>query len=261
MTGAEDGARTAHESASPNSALVWIPAMERAADHHKDVHVPETEFVDIDAQAAGNWIDGDPEGFNFGDVVDAAERLRYPVFVRTDITSAKHQGMAGIRARDEDELRTAVRWALESNFMAMGIPQPKAIVVRDWIELSLGFYDDAQITDSKRQIAREFRAFATPDEHLCTHFYWPEDSIHSTECDDWRERLESMAELSEYEEAVMADYATTVAEIVPKAAPWSVDFGIGSHGAIYAIDMALGNLSWHPECPEKARIEGGKINV
>lgn len=257
----QDGARTQHESASPNSALVWIPAMERAADHHEDVHVPETVFVDIESEAAANWIDGDGDRFNFADVADAAESLRYPVFVRTDITSAKHQGMAGIRARDEDELRTAVRWALESNFMSMGTPQPKAIVVRDWIELSLGFYDDSRMTDSKRQIAREFRAFATPDEHLCTHFYWPEDSIHSTECEDWRDRLESMAELDESQEMAMVNYATTVAEIVPKRAPWSVDFAIGSHGSVYAIDMALGDLSWHPDCPQKDRIERGEIDV
>lgn len=257
---AESVGATERSDLSPNSALVWMPVMEATAEDY-GVHVPDSATVPIDAKAAFNFVDGDASSFNIGEIESAADSLGYPAFVRTDITSAKHKGLVGIRARDADELRTAVSWAIEANAMKMGSPWPQAIILREWIDLAVGFYDEAHITDSKRQIAREFRAFASPKELLCVHFYWPEDSIHDTDADDWQQRLESMSKLADADRELFESYATDVAYRVPKADVWSVDFARSARGQWYAIDMALADMSSHPDCPKKEPIQRGEIDV
>lgn len=247
MTG--DASSGSENRRSPNSALTWYPAMAQAADE-TTVEVPETEFVDIpEMDVCARYIDGEnPDEFPFDVIAEDAESLGYPVFVRTDITSAKHHGLDGYRARDEDELRVAVRWALEANYMAMGTPHPSAIMLRDWIELDYGFHDDRRrITDEGVRIAREFRFFADPEMVRCQHFYWPEDSMQDPDRDDWREQLVELSKIGEYELDELCEYAEACVEHAPGDVAWSVDVAADQDGNWWGIDMALAGMSWHPE--------------
>lgn len=246
------------ENPSPNSALVWYPAMAKAADN-TGVEVPETEFVDLpEMEVCAGWIDGEPEGdFPFDIIAEDAKRLGYPVFVRTDMTSAKHHGLEGYRARDEDELRAAVRWAIESNYMAMGMPHPQAILLRDWIDLDAGFHDNRRsITDSGVKIAREFRFFAEAESVYCQHFYWPAESMKDPDADDWEQRLDELSKVGERELNRLGEYAKACATETPGDLAWSVDVAADEDGNWWGIDMALAGMSWHPEeCPMADEFE------
>lgn len=243
---------------SPNSALVWYPPMAQAADE-TDVEVPETEFVDVPGMGVcAGWIDGEPQDdFPFDTIAERAEFIGYPVFVRTDITSAKHHGLKGYRARDEGELRTAVRWALEASFVSMGTPLPSAIMLRDWIDLEAGFHDNRRsITDSGVKITREFRLFADAEGVYCHHFYWPEDSMMDPDETDWEERLAELSTIGERDLDRLGEYAKACADEAPGDLTWSVDVGADENGYWWGIDMAVAGMSWHPEdCPKSDEFE------
>ena len=163
----------------------------------------------------------------------------YPVFVRSDQSSAKHRGK--IRAEAASDFPDLVQEIFEDNVVKDLLP--RFMVVRPWITIRSKF-------DAFRglPIGAEWRVFATPTRVICAHFYWPEEAIHfsiaAPEGIDWKRELRELA--NEPIPASIRDAATRAAASCPAAKSWSVDFAQDVGGKNWLIDMATAARSSHP---------------
>ena len=241
---------------NPNSAAYWYSATEHVAKEYP-VNVPGTKIVPFEFMNALSFLDGEkpaPNEFPYGELDTAACELGWPMFIRSDLSSAKHDGIRAVQARDADEVEQVAASIVRD--AAMKSMHPGAFVLREWIDIDSRF----QAFDGL-PIGTEFRVFATPDEHLCTHYYWPEDSIKQANEPEtvWKRQrdeleqvrrpywMESAARAAAFE----ADFQHGVDD--PSRA-WSVDFARDEDGEWWLIDMALAEESWHPECEAESEV-------
>ena len=73
----------------PNSALIWFPPI-----HAAGLPVPRTAFVAYEPMSLWPICDGQEPLANFpiAKLKETAAQMGYPVFIRTDLASAKHDG-------------------------------------------------------------------------------------------------------------------------------------------------------------------------
>jgi hypothetical protein len=185
-------------------------------------------------------------------VKDAGDQLGWPVFIRSDLASAKHGGPECYLAQSADDVSRVLSRTAEDSEMKFWTERagPKAFVVRKFLKLNAMF-----TAFHAFPVAREFRFFATPAEVLCTHPYWPEETIKfsrdAPEPEGWRIALALLHE-QPCEDAWtrlhgMAIMAAGLCDIAPA---WSVDFAQDEAGAWWLIDTAIMQKSWHwPDCP------------
>lgn len=236
------------DSINPNSALHWLDAAEQACKH-SPVKTPATTVVEFDFMDSLSMLDGDPnpDGIPFGDLDSAACDLGWPVFIRSDLTSAKHSGLDAVQASDADGVLPAVDSIIRD--CAKKSMRPAAFLIREWIDIESRFtaFDGLPI-------GTEFRVFAAPEDVQCAHYYWPEDSIRNPSLPDgkWqavREELADTALPSSVRVAAQkaARHANTH-DLLDELGVWSVDFARDESGEWWLIDMAVGVDSWHPPC-------------
>lgn len=230
----------------PNSMLVWWPAIKDLG-----IPVPRTEIIPIDRDEILELLDGHGS-MNPGDlnaIRDGAAKIGYPVFLRTDLASGKHDWKNTCFVPDSRSLYDNMLRVCEANelWTIIGLDY-QAIAVREFLSLNTAF----TAFSGNMPINQEFRFFVRDGKVLCWHFYWPDevfDQHHARMAHDpeWREKLHRLNYLS-YDELLLL---TVNAEIVSKALPgfWSVDFAAGTDGNWYLIDMAKGENSYHwPGC-------------
>jgi hypothetical protein len=242
----------------PNSALIWLPPILRAG-----LPVPRTEVIRVDPDAL--WVaigDARPEETTHAHPVPwdemeaAAARIGYPCFVRTDLSSAKHDGPACYRLDGPDGLRGVVLSTFYDNAtkdLASGPTPLRAMLFRAWLDLDAPF---SAFGDERGQhpIAHEWRVFAGGGTPPCTHFYWPEGAIedHAPSVEDWRTQrnaMEQIPALSLGQLVVLAESAVRAVNGGDAGPRWSVDFARDRAGLWWLIDMALASASWHPAHP------------
>lgn len=244
---------------NPNSALYWMPRI-AATLHDLPVRFPRTEFVEYDFRESLGLMDAEvPEALPWGEFITACERVEWPAFVRTDQKSVKHAGPGAYRATEPNDLPTIL--AVLTDHHAKAMRRPDALMVREWVDIESRFraFDGLPI-------GREFRVFATPDECLCEHFYWPERAIEETHRgppttldgerelagEEWRERLAGLRTTGGAS-SELAETAVKIATALNRDLPtddtvaWSVDFAQDTAGQWWCIDAALAADSWHPE--------------
>lgn len=235
---------------NPNSAMIWFPAIEAAG-----MKVPKTTMVPYNHSACLSIFDGE-ECPEFNRLVtateEAAEVIGYPVFIRTDLSSAKHSGPVAFRADSRERIMQCLARTIEDNEMKFWLEQhgPQAIMVRKYLNLHYTF-----TAFHGMPVAREFRFFADARTVFCAHPYWPEDALER-HCYEpaWREKLALLNEMpSNYGElCALAMQAAAVAG----EGQWSIDFAMDCDGGWWLIDMARMENSWHwPGCPNAARKE------
>ena len=97
---------------NPNSALTWLPLIQAAG-----LPVPRTEIVRYDPQDLFPTLDGEMygDGFPLDDLRAACERIGFPVFLRTDLSSAKHTGKRAWLVENQDGLIQSVFATFEDN--------------------------------------------------------------------------------------------------------------------------------------------------
>jgi hypothetical protein len=236
---------------NPTSANYWLPLIEGAG-----LPVPRTLTVDsYDHRAMlGVFYGEDWDGYDAfsEDICKAAMDVGLPVFIRTDMGSAKHNGPVSYRLdRAEPIVLTPLLRDLvedqESKFWLEPDATPSTILVRRWLDLDASFEAFGWRGNPGHPIAREWRLFATAEGVECVHFYWPEHAIeeHNPTEENWRELLAEMA--SEPVPAELTEVAVRAAAVCDACPMWSVDFAQDIHGRWYLIDMAEGDKSWHPE--------------
>jgi hypothetical protein len=147
----------------PNSALVWLPAIVDAG-----LPVPRTEVIRFSPPALYPILDGEkPEDdFSIKELQDACQRIGYPAFLRTDLSSAKHDGPRAYRVNSVEDLWRCVYLTFESNALKDLSDICQAFLVREFITIPPTFTAFAGLP-----IGREWRIFADQNAVLCEHFY------------------------------------------------------------------------------------------
>lgn len=221
-----------------NSALIWLPAIEAAG-----LPTPQTIIVPYDHHACASIFDGEssPEFNRLTDaIMNAGRTIGFPVFIRTDLSSAKHSGIDAICV-SADGHNQPIFETLEDNEMKFWMERegPKAFLVRKFLELDAPFTAFLGLP-----IAREFRFFADENGVLCFHAYWPEETIKRPSCSNWKELLAELNSTPPPDSlAIMAVRAATACG----GGRWSVDFCKDVRGKWWLLDMARAEDSFHWE--------------
>lgn len=227
--------------------LHWWPRIEGV------LPAPKTEiFRLIDEQV---WdiiglLDGEPLPTGLAECLSYAARtsVGFPLFLRTDQGSAKHDYAHSCLVAKEDDLlphlATLIEWHMIRDLW------PQAIVFRELLELNAPFkaFDGLPI-------AKERRYFVDDGKVMCHHPYWPKGAIEagrrwSKLPRRWKKMLADINLESEEEVALLTGLAEEFAEAVPGF--YSVDFAQKTDGQWVLIDAARGELSWHPQHAEDA---------
>lgn len=230
---------------NPNSATIWLPAIEAAG-----LRVPKTIMVPYNHASTACFIDdGSGKQEDWDAVVwgvrEAASTIGYPVFIRTDLSSAKHRGIKAIRATCRDMIERCLAETIIDNEMKFGFGDigPTHIMVRQWLNLHHTFTAFRGLP-----IAREWRFFVDGERVICCHPYWPEGAVEegAPSVDCWRGL---MGELNARPPMGIDELAVIAAKACG-GDRWSVDFAVDYVGDWWLIDMARMERSWHwPGCP------------
>ena len=230
-----------------SSLLWWWPRVRDVA-----VPKPRTVVVRVGWRVLMELLDGRPLPEEVRAWVEVCAReLGYPLFVRTDLASCKHEwGRTCFVEKPEDLWRNVFRLVDGNGVLDLAC---EAIVLREYIPLVHAFRAFWGLP-----VARERRYFVRDGEVVCHHPYWPEDAIRFfgvEEPDGWREALRALSEEPPEEVGMLSGYARELARALPGA--WSVDFALGQDGRWYFIDAAEAARSWHPPCPARALFVEG----
>jgi hypothetical protein len=231
-----------------SSLLHWFPKI-------KDLlPVPNTEVLQLTDEQVYDIV-GLLDGDSFpavlqDDIIHSAGKFGYPLFLRTDQGSAKHDYAHSCHVENEEQLlghlACLFEWHLIHDLW------PRAIVFRELLQLNAPFkaFDGLPI-------AKERRYFVDEGKVLCHHPYWPEGAIETgrgakSPPANWQELLADINQEDDAEIACLTEMAERFSAAVPGF--YSVDFAQAIGGKWYMIDAARGELSWHPEHDVEARL-------
>jgi hypothetical protein len=243
--GFEDYLRFRQES----SMLYWWPRVRDLG-----VPVPETKVLEFGPRCLAGlcYPENEEDAANARRVVEAVKKAArgfgYPVFIRTDHASGKHDWENACYVASEEALPRCLGGPIEANELADLTPE--AIVVRQYIPLESAF----TAFRGNMPVAKERRYFVRDGKVVCHHPYWPEDAVRfrpGQEPPDWREKLAELNREAAEEVELLTRYAARLGAALPGY--WSFDFACGRDGVWYFIDAARGELSWHPECPQRGQ--------
>jgi hypothetical protein len=213
-----------------NSMLYWYERIK-----HLDIPMPRTEIALVeDFRTWIGMLDDGMKDSQYEQIKKAANKIGYPVFVRTDLCSGKHDFNRTCYVENPEDLGNHVMALIEDSAMK-DLPMC-AIVVREYLDLVYSFkaFDGLPI-------AKERRYFAEDGEVYLSHPYWPHDAIRYPDSDDWCHQLNELN--VEYGEVgLLAQYAEDVTREL--GGSWSVDFAKCTDGHWYLIDMARAMDSW-----------------
>ena len=226
-----------------NSLFFWWP-------HLRDERMPKTVGVVCDIKHLFPALDGeDTPDAPWAAFEGAAKSVGFPVFVRTDQSSAKHDGPQSYRINSLLDLQRVIEAALTDNCLKNLEGSVCGFVFRQWIELDGRFtaFHGHPIAPEVR-IFVEARGKETPtiDE---SYFYWPEEAFEG-HCDDpeWRKIRQAM-ETETMVSSVLLPLQVRAIEATKRIGfgEWSIDFARDKNGDWWLIDMALASDSWRPE--------------
>ena len=230
-----------------SSLLVWYPKVKDVLPCPKTVIV---ELTDDEISSLVGMLDGIPPSPWLVDRLDAAAReIGYPLFLRSDQGSGKHEWKDTCYVPFEGALLKHVAQLVAWHEMAgiLGLSF-RALVFREFLTL------DAPFTAfNDMPVARERRYFVRDGKAVCWHPYWAEQAVLAYRGAtplpaDWQQQLAQLNAMDDAEVATLTGMAETFGEQNPGF--WSVDFAMTKAGQWVLIDAARGELSWHPDdCP------------
>lgn len=236
-----------------SSLLYWYPKVKNT------LRTPKTEvlvFSKKEKRAMYDVLDGEPIPDEIIRKIHArADKIGYPLFLRSDQGSGKHEWRETCYVPDREVLIKHVMQLIAWHECAgiMGL-QWNALVFREFIR-----FESAFTSFWGMPVSRERRVFVRDGVVECIHPYWPEDSI----CEDrenplppdWKEQLTRLNDMSGEETGQLSYMGKIFGELVPGY--WSVDFAYGLDNKWWLIDAARGEISWHPPdcayCPDEQK--------
>jgi hypothetical protein len=228
----------------------------------KTIPMPKTMYVEVDREILAPLCDGEipievekllPQWKSI------ANRIGYPLFLRTDLVSGKHDWKRTCFVEDETVLLDHIQGVVEANEMVDLVGAPyKYLVFREFIPFHWRFH----AFHGEMPVARERRYFVKDGKVVCHHPYWIPASILRPSIENWEEALEDINYESLVELTILTDYAERIGKVL--GGYWSIDFAWtdkqrlldsslpvdDEHGTWYFIDAADALLSYHWEgCP------------
>lgn len=228
---------------------------------------PKSIVVPIDYEVYGAFMDGKttPGVRTFlSQLESAADKLGFPVFLRSGFMSGKHSWKEACYVHSETcELSHHVYRIIEAHEMGFGCPPATCFIVREFIRAKPAFY----AFWGKMPVTKEFRVFVRDGEFQCIHPYWPEGAIQDPVTYDgrtlseaeWKGRLRELYLITAREVRDLRDMSCEVASQLDHKY-WSVDWLWHDDARKwYLIDMAVGERSYHwkdcPHCTEVMKQE------
>ncbi len=223
-----------------NNLAYWYPVLREI-----NMRVPRTLIVHRGDCDLRQLLDGkSPEGWNnfHFDLAWACGRVGYPCFLRTGMTSHKHDWKNTCYVASRDDLRAPERVyrLVEFSEMANFVGPPLNYdfwCVREMIPT------EPVITafHGGMPVAYEVRGFIRDGDVRCVHPYWPRDVF----ADEPEEVRAKAAELDR-----VPDEGDEVYEMLRYIAKhfggyWSVDMLRDKDGRWWCTDMATGDRSYH----------------
>lgn len=210
-----------------------------------EIPIPKTEIIEIPFEHLIKLLDGDPLPDKYiPEVFYKANKVGYPLFLRTDMGSAKHSWEHTCYVQEEKELFRHI-WSLIDNTLAMGMfgeLDPNALVFREFLRLDHSF-----TAFSGLPISCERRYFVRDGLVQCHHPYWIHDALVGSwkqpSIRNWEEELVIINDEQPKEITLLTEYTSKVGAVLDGY--WSVDFAKSIDNIWYLIDMAEGDKSWH----------------
>lgn len=219
-----------------NSMLYWYPKV-------KDLPIPQpkTIFIKVDPKFAFACIDGE-KSYDFEKLKEIANKIDYPLFLRTDQMSGKHDWENTCFVKNEENLPINILGVVDATLGCDAIGRPvNAFFFREYIPMDskyIAFW-------GKMPVNPERRYFVEDGKVLCHHPYWIKEAIVKPDVKDWELLSEEMNVETEEEVRLLINYAKIVAKEFKEF--WSIDFCKAKDGRWILIDMAIGENSWHPK--------------
>lgn len=212
-----------------NSLLYWYP-------HVKDIaKTPKTVWVEV---GCFGLLENIPDELIEKLNEKVSEVNGYPVFMRTDTFSGKHDYIHTCYVPSKEKLEENLYYLVDHSFARDLFF--KAICLRKFIELDWKFKAFAGLP-----IAPEVRVMIRDRNVERWFFYWVKDAIRFPDREDWNRLIDEMEALARDEQKEFLHVSERVARKFDGY--WSVDFARSRDGEWYLIDMALGEVSWTPE--------------
>jgi len=236
-----------------NSMLYWYPKV-----RNLPLSMPKTVIVELKHQSRElrEVCDGDFRLIlcQWPEIIAAAREVGFPLFLRTDEYSGKHNWDNTCYVKSEDDLESHIRTLIEESFLVdmMGLPI-RALVFREYIPMCNLF----KAFHGNMPVNPEVRMFSKNGMVICQHDYWIEDAIEQGTPKgklpkDWKKLLNQIKAANKASSDELYLKAQIVA-VVLKDDNWSIDFCRSKDSRWILIDMALASYSWHPdECPNKS---------
>jgi len=233
------------------SMLYWYPLT-------KSLNIPQPKTEVAIRKEIKEWFPILDKGLSKTDkdiLFLKASMIGYPLFMRTNYSSAKHDFKNTCYVPDRESLLQHIFNLFETNYCRNLYPE--ALILREYIELDWKFKAFLDLP-----IAPERRYFISDGEVVCHHPYWPEDAIkfYTHNISEsypaklyWHESLAEMNIESPEEIKLLKDYATKIGSVLE--GEFSVDFAKGRNGKWYFIDAASAIQSWHPEETEHSSFD------
>lgn len=230
------------EVAVKNSMLYWWPEVKDL-----QIPVPETVIVEVPFKHLVSMLDDVMLPREYVELIlSAKDMIGFPLFLRTDMASAKHHWEGTCFVSNVEELFRHI-WSLIDETLAAGMfgeLDPNALVFREFLKLNSFF-----TAFNGLPISAERRYFIRDGAVECHHPYWIQDAIEKSWRKpietDWKERLAALNKESAEEVKLLTDYATRIGKVLDGY--WSIDFAEAEGHTWYLIDMAEGEGSWHPQ--------------
>lgn len=228
---------------NPNSALIWLPAIQAAG-----LPVPRTEIVRYNPQHLFPILDQQKydDAFPVDEMRGACERIGFPMFLRSDLSSAKHSGLKAWKVESQDQLIGSVCRTFEDNELKWIASDTRAFLLREFLPLKHSF-----TAFNGLPIARERRFFVDQERVVCSHAYWPEKAFERQIGlpEGWQADLAELSFPPTPGDLDMLHRLSLKAVRAIGSGAWSVDWAQDVNGKWWLIDMATAESSWHPDCP------------
>lgn len=228
-----------------NSMEYWYPMVKHLAG---EIPMPKTKIIlHKDPHDWLNILDGVrlPEA-DKKILFDTAKEIGYPLFMRSDLVSGKHNYKKTCYVSNKGQLLVHLYRIIEENYIRDQFMS--SIVLRGYIKLASTFK-----AFNGLPIAPERRYFVKDGKVLCHHAYWVKNAIRfysgTREPNDWERSLEMLNVEPGFEIALLTSYAEKLGSVLEGA--WSLDFAEAANGGRYFIDCAEAKSSWHPDCKNK----------
>ena len=233
----------------------WYPKIKSLG-----IPTPRTEIIRLTDEEKKGYKEGDScRTERLASEIEklVPNRFGYPVFIRTDHFSGKHQWENTCFIKSPKNLKRQLFELITESRCCdfFGLPI-EAICVREFIEMKTLF----TAFSGNMPVNPEIRFFFKDGEVLCWHWYWVEEAIEKGTPKDklpvfWKD------DLRKTKESISGNEILWLTNDVRKVAIhfkgfWSVDFCKAKDNKWILIDMAEGHKSWHPsDCPALLRIK------